>query len=181
MSLTCHNFTSSLENPSLCALLYYVSTWPGCDLSLTLQLIVRVRVTVTSSIDVMVLFVTYKPLIELICLKNDGVDLKLYQNKRNWHTYFMYFGNQKKKKKSSRNYISSSFQWETCGQPKTWSTHFRVVNWLVCSEKVSLKNIKLPYWNLAMFSGFYLRYRVKFLCISCYRPRLKTHRADCSF
>ena len=47
----------------------------------------------------MVLFVTNKPLIELICLKNDGADLKLYQNKRNWHTYFMYFGNYKKKNK----------------------------------------------------------------------------------
>ena len=32
----------------------------------------------------MVLFVTNKPIIELICLKNDGVELQLYQNKHNW-------------------------------------------------------------------------------------------------
>ena len=41
----------------------------------------QVRVTVTLKIDLMaqVLFVTNKPLIELICVKNDGVGLKLYQ------------------------------------------------------------------------------------------------------
>ena len=31
----------------------------------------------------------------------------------------------------------------------------------------------LNYWNLGMFSGFYLRHHVKFLCISCYCTRLK--------
>ena len=92
----------------------YVSAWPGCDLSSTLQLIVRVRVTawtyyinksmvtVTPWIDLMVLFVTNKPLIELICLKNDGVNLKLYQIKRNWQTYFMYFGNYKKQNQKKK-------------------------------------------------------------------------------
>ena len=34
---------------------------------------------------------------------------------------------------------------------------------------------KEKYWNLGMFSCFYLRHRVNFLCFSCYRPRLKNH------
>ena len=72
----------------------------GCDLSSTLQLIVWVRVTVTPWIDLMVLFVTNKPLIELICLINDGVDLKLYQN-----TYLLHVLWQSKKKNRQQKYI----------------------------------------------------------------------------
>ena len=33
----------------------------------------------------------------------------------------------------------------------------------------------LNYWNQGMFCGFYLRHRLKFLCIICYHPRLKIH------
>ena len=83
----------------------------------------------------MVLFVTNKPLIELICLKNDGFELELYQNKRNWYTYFGDYKKKKKKKKrekAGRN-ISSSFQWETCGPQKPGPRNLEF-NRLVCSE-----------------------------------------------
>ena len=91
----------------LCAMLHYVSTWPGCDQLSKLQFIVRVRITVRPSVDLMVLFVTNKPLTE---------------------------------------------------------------------NRICVFILLLWYDQITRFQKI-----IHYLCISCYRPRLKIHKIDYSF